>query len=126
MEKKKVFEDDFFKSNELNEQGHLLQKSIPTVGSKPKKVEKKKKEVSKEVKAFKQKVETAFETINEVVKDLVDLCGKKPENCAEMLSEYRKFKSSFEWKLNDAINYPGSLENDHGISHTGSESRVNI
>ena len=107
--KEQIFdEENFFKSHELNTEGKLLEKAIPTVEHKNTKTEVKKKIISKDVVNFKKKIEDAFKIINDTVKDLQTT--KKSEwrekDCAKMVADYYAFKSTFQSLINDQINYP--------------------
>jgi len=81
-----------------------LMKAIPTVVRIKVPVPSEKREIPADVVNYVKSVETAFEIINKAVKDLVDVRGI--ESCLDFVKPYVEFKSSFQWRLNDAINYP--------------------
>lgn len=115
-----IKDDDFFKSNRLNENGEIetLKKSIPLmpeVKEKPKK-----RKIPKEVKEYTDKIQSAFKTIDESVNDVCEKQGK--EKCVELLEHYSKFKNDLQHRINDIINYSDSkIEED-----TKETSKVNI
>lgn len=122
---------EFFKSLELDDNGKLkLLKSIPTVNGTLKKVQKeieiKQTTIPKEVLKFKKEIEDAFIKINNVMKDLIESYDN-PEKCAELLKYYKDFKNEFQYKLNDAINYPKSNNKIETVGENEYEkSRVNL
>jgi hypothetical protein len=123
-----LFRDDFFKSTEIQSNGHLLQKSIPTTAGKTveKVIKTKEKKTSPEVTKFVKKIEDTFKVIDGVVKDLMAMYPGKPERCGEMLEAYNKFKNQFSWKVNDAINYPKDGEIVERPKSDYEKSRIKI
>lgn len=99
---------DFFKSIALTEEGNL-QKAIPTVEGK-KEESKPKKKMPKGFDKFKKDVEIAVKGIDEIVKELVE--KGKSESVSEMFSNWGKFKSDFQWRLNDYIKGYDGLKSD--------------
>lgn len=161
---KETFKDDgnFFKSNELDGNGKLLKKTIPTVEKKTvdsdffksfeqeedgilksiPTIEKKtvKKEITvstgertkptKQITAFKKKIEDAFKCIDGVISDLVkDLdtsdSSYRTQRCTEMLLAYKKFKNDFQYSVNDKINYPRT-KNEDKIENDWDKTRIRI
>jgi len=126
---KKGFENDsdFFQTNRMQENGSLLQKSIPTVSGKIEDVVVKqvKKEIPAEVIAFKKKVEEIFIELNSIIKDITT-SYENPEKCADLLKYYKDFKQEFTWKINDIINYPKSNNEIREVEEGDYEkSRIN-
>ena len=127
--KKQAFlnEDDFFKSNQLDEGGVNLIKAIPTIQKKMKKIVKEQKEMPKEFIKFKKQVQDAFALIDGIVKEMSQKC--KIERIANMIKNYSEFKNDFQWKLNDLIMNPRAMEEDNMMKEDESEynkNRINI
>jgi hypothetical protein len=111
-------DSEFFKSNEMNEHGKVIEKSIPTVQVKTKKKEVKistERKPTKEVEKFVKDVEAKFKEIDKIV---MDACKKGSENKSsyiidkvlECKSHYSKFKNCLSYVINDIINYPEQVK----------------
>lgn len=118
MEKDLFGGNDFFKSHELNEQGMLLKKSIPTMPRndmvKELATPSKPKEVPASVKAFKAKVEGIFDELDKIVKDMKD--EMQEWDSSYFCDQYLSFKRSFQQKINGIIQYPMSTETKERIA----------
>ena len=107
---KETFVDDvdFFKSNEMDDRGKLLQKAIIPSVEKQKAAEvikRKPKKVKKEIIKFKNEIQEMFKRLDEIIKEVVTT-RKLSRSTGELVEYYGKFKNEFEWGINDMINYP--------------------
>ena len=112
--KKSVFEnngEDFFKSTELNPEGKLLQKSIPSMpdsGMKMNPVQTKKK-VPKEIVKYVEKCEETLKGLDEKIKEIITsdkLSMYNQDEAIKMIAAYKTFKYCFTRCTNQIINYP--------------------
>lgn len=138
MENKLQFEEDFFKSNELDGNGKIIEKSIPTVKIETIKKEitvNKERKVTKEVENFVKKTEAHFKQMDEMVKDTCKQSSDKgtdwdQEGAVEMKLLYNKFKQRYSRVVNNLINYPneGKREEERlsSVKSEWDKSRIRI
>ena len=115
-----MFDSDFFKSVQLQENGML--KSIPKMPG-AKIIDKPKKKIPKEVKNYIEEMEEAFKIVDKCVSEVCEERGK--EKCVELLEHYSKFKYDLQYCVNDLINYSNKIKEEY-IPKDQEKTRVDI
>lgn len=102
-----------------------LLKALPTIVRIKPEPRKSNRKIPSSVKSYVKKVEAAFEVINQAVADLVE--SKGLEGNVNVLKFYKDFKEEFQWKVNDAINYPNTnMDSPVEAESPKDESKVKI
>ena len=119
MKKSPFLDDqDFFKSNELSENGELLTKAIPEMKKEPpKKIGP--PNAPPKIAKFKKETETMFSKVDVLIKEIIEKKGLTRSK--NLIEKYTDFKSELQYCLNDMIHY-GSENNESGWDKT----RINI